>query len=239
MENEKNEYIIYDYFEDGSISEARYYLDGSLHRDDGPAVITYAPGGDILESHIYKNGVKHSNGNPTNSVLSSELALTREVDPQARQHGNMIYFKKYGKGKTFQYNLNTDRWKVGNSVWYYASDFKTFLEKYVLVEEKTEFDISKCKYKLSGEGFNSKASYYRYIRYLLDKGNFDKGTKGFHFIAALMKYHPTKPIPNVWKIEEITVDNYHNMHIKIKGKPKEDYSWKKASENFFKEVSGK
>lgn len=42
--------------EDGSVCQERHYLDGELHRDNGPAIIVYKPNGLPAYRHYYKNG---------------------------------------------------------------------------------------------------------------------------------------------------------------------------------------
>lgn len=52
------------YYDNGKIEEERHYLDGELHREDGPAIISYYQDGSIWRKVWYLNDKHHREDGP-------------------------------------------------------------------------------------------------------------------------------------------------------------------------------
>ena len=63
LHNEDDQPAYYYYNSDGTLSEKRWYVNGKIHREVGPAVINYISG-KPYEQQYYKNGVLHNLNGP-------------------------------------------------------------------------------------------------------------------------------------------------------------------------------
>jgi antitoxin component YwqK of YwqJK toxin-antitoxin module len=53
-----------EYYPGGTIKNECHYLNGYLHREDGPALISYYEDGDIQFKTYYKSGFRHREDGP-------------------------------------------------------------------------------------------------------------------------------------------------------------------------------
>jgi len=115
------------YYDDGSVKEKKWYKDGKIHKDDGPAVIEYDPEGNILLEYWYKNGNKlseywykdgkmHKDDGPAKKMYNAAGALTGEQwYKNGKHHRNGgPASTKYYPGKYYPDGRKKIKWEM----WY-------------------------------------------------------------------------------------------------------------------------
>jgi len=66
------------YYENGNIKREYYFINGKLHRNDGPAEIWYYENGNIKEEHYYKNNKRHRENSPAIIYYDKDSNIERE-----------------------------------------------------------------------------------------------------------------------------------------------------------------
>ena len=101
----------YVYYLNNKIQNKIFYLNGKLHREDGPAIIYYYDNGQILSEHYFLNGKHHREDGHTIIYYYQNGKIEREFyylnDKRHRENGPAyIHYHKNGKIDYEEYYLN-------------------------------------------------------------------------------------------------------------------------------------
>ncbi len=79
MREGKKERVFYGFYPNGRIKVRKYYVDGVLHREGGPAVIEYYEDGKIKEERYYFKGKCHRTDGPAIICYNPDGSIEEEI----------------------------------------------------------------------------------------------------------------------------------------------------------------